>query len=41
MLAEVVGTDVKVVKNADHGYSEPEQYAEVKRLLGDFIFETL
>ena len=40
-LARVLGKDVKIVKGADHDYSEPGQYSEMKKLIKDFIFECL
>ena len=40
-LAMVLGTDVKVVIGTDHSYSEPMQYSEVKKLLTEFLFDTL
>ena len=36
-LAKIVGTQVKVINGADHGYNEPDQYSEMKRLIIDFI----
>ncbi len=36
-FAKIVGTKVKIVKEANHAYSEPSQYAEMKKLIVDFI----
>jgi dipeptidyl aminopeptidase/acylaminoacyl peptidase len=40
-LAKIANTEVRVVKGADHGYNTPAQYAEMKKLMVDFIKEKL
>jgi len=40
-LAKIVNTKVRVVEGANHGYKEPEQHNEMKKLIVDFIVEKL
>lgn len=40
-LAKVLHIDVKVVKGADHSYSNPEQYKEIKQMIHDFFVREL
>jgi uncharacterized protein len=40
-LANIVNTEVNVVKGANHNYATPSQYNEMKRLITDFIVEKL
>ena len=40
-LANIVNTEVNVVKGANHDYAAPAQYNEMKRLITDFLAEKL
>lgn len=38
-LAKIIGTDVKIVENADHNYSSSEQYNIMKNLIIEFLLK--
>ncbi|MBS3128726.1 alpha/beta hydrolase [Candidatus Woesearchaeota archaeon] len=40
-LAEIVKTEVKVVKGANHNYADPSQYEEMKQVITAFLVGTL
>ncbi len=40
-LGKTLREKVKIVRGADHGYNEPEQYSEMKNLIRDFLFAVL
>jgi len=40
-LAKIIKTEVNVIKGANHNYTNPTQYSEMKRLIIDFFVEKL